>query len=59
MEGKPERIESIFNLMEYDNLTDAQHDLVISFETFYKNKGFLTERQMEILESIFKQAAEK
>ena len=44
--------------MEYDVITDAQHDLILSFERqFYKN-GFLSLRQYEILESIFKQAAE-
>lgn len=54
-----ERINHILQFMEYDNLTDAQHDLIISFEEFYNKNDFLTGKQMDILESIFKQAAEK
>jgi hypothetical protein len=45
--------------MEYDVLTDAQHDLVISFEDQFKSKGSLSDRQIEILEDIFQRAAEK
>lgn len=54
-----DRIEHIFKFMEYDELTGAQHDLVISFERHFKRCGFLSERQFEILESIFARAAER
>ncbi len=52
-----DRIKSIFLLMEYDELTDAQHDLVISFEDQFNRRGSLSERQAEILEDIFEKAA--
>lgn len=55
---KKERIKHIFQFMEYDTLTEGQENLVISFESFFINNGFLTEKQLEILENIFKQAAE-
>lgn len=54
-----ERIKHIFQFMEYDELTDAQHDLIISFEDQFKRKGRLTDRQAEILEDIFAKAAAK
>jgi len=50
------RAEHIFKFMEYDNLSDAQHDLIISFEEQFKRRGSLSERQMEILEDIFERA---
>ena len=59
MASKSDRIKCCFLLMEYDNLTDDQHALIVSFEEFYEKNGFLTEKQLQILESIFKQAAEK
>lgn len=59
MESKNERIDHIFQFMEYDNLTDDQLDLIIKYENYYKKNRYLTDRQMEVLESIFKQAAEK
>jgi hypothetical protein len=45
--------------MEYEVLTDAQHDLIISFESQFERAGKLSDRQYEILESIFEQAASK
>jgi predicted DNA binding protein len=54
-----DRIEHIFKFMEYDELTDAQMNLIVSFEDQFKKRGNLTARQLEILESIFEQAAEK
>lgn len=50
------RIEHIFKFMEYDALSDAQHDLVVSFETQFEKRGSLSERQSEILEDIFAKA---
>lgn len=54
-----ERIEHIFKFMEYDQLTDAQHSLVESFEEQFERRGSLSDRQIEILEDIFERAAEK
>lgn len=59
MRNDPERIEHIFLFMEYDYITDDQHDLVISFEEQFYEKGYLSNKQYEILEDIFRQAAEK
>ena len=54
-----DRIEHIFKFMEYDQLTDAQHDLIISFEDQFKRRGYLSDKQIDILEDIFRRAAEK
>jgi hypothetical protein len=51
------RIDHIFNYMEYDYLTDSQHDLLVSFEEQYDRKGSLSDDQYEILEDIFKKVA--
>jgi hypothetical protein len=58
MKNQHERIEHILKFMEWDNITDSQHDYVVSFEKQYKHKGYLTDRQMQVLESIFKQGNE-
>jgi NADH:ubiquinone oxidoreductase subunit E len=57
-EKQRDRAEHIFKFMEYDQLTDSQHDLVLKFETQFESKGWLSDRQIEIMEDIFKQAAE-
>jgi hypothetical protein len=44
--------------MEWDMLSDAQHDLIVSFEDQFNHKGSLSDRQIEILEDIFRRAAE-
>ena len=54
-----DKIEMMFRLMEYDELSEAQHNLIESFEEQFKNRGHLTARQGEILEDIFDQAAGK
>lgn len=54
-----ERIRHIFKFMEYDELTDSQMNLVVSFEKQFQRSGRLSDRQIEILEDIFQQAAEK
>ena len=54
-----DRIELIFNLMEYDSLTDAEHSLVLSFSNRWTIKKYLSERQIKVLEDIFKQASER
>ena len=54
-----DRIKMMFKLMEYDYLTERQHNLIISFEKQFLRYGRLSELQLETLESIFEQAAEK
>lgn len=53
-----DKTKMMFDLMEYDYLTDAQHDLVISFNEQFEKRGILSDRQFEILEDIFKRASE-
>ena len=53
-----DKIEMMFSLMEYDCLSDSQHDLVLSFSKQFDNRGNLSDRQFEILSDIFKRAAE-
>lgn len=59
MSDQSEYIEMMFKLMEYDNLTDSQHDYVCSFERHYMNSGKLSDGQVGVLEDIFQKAAEK
>ena len=54
-----DRIKHIFKFMEYDYISDAQHSLIVSYEKQFNEKGWLSRRQMEILEDIFEKAAEK
>lgn len=46
------RIKHLIKYMEYDYLTDAEHDLVVSFEEQFENKGALSYKQLQILEQI-------
>ena len=59
MADKAERIRMLFQLMKYDALSDAQHDLIVSFEDQFKRRGVLSDRQFEILWDIYQRAAEK
>jgi hypothetical protein len=45
--------------MEYDQLTERQHDFIISLERQYKQWGRLSLKQYEALEDIFKYASER
>jgi hypothetical protein len=45
--------------MEYDHLSEKQHDLVIKFEEWFNRFKSLSDAQYEVLESIFEQAASK
>jgi hypothetical protein len=54
-----DRIEHIFNYMEWDHLTERQLEMIISFEKQFTQFRRLSPRQIETLEDIFKQAAEK
>lgn len=55
--NESDRIEHIFQFMEYDELSEKQLDLVESFESQFEKYGSLSDRQYEILEDIFDQAA--
>lgn len=59
MANKRERIECCFKLMEYDNLSEEQHNIIISLEEQYLKNNKLSEKQIELLESIFRRAAER
>ena len=59
MSTQEERIKHCLKYMEWDVLSDAQHDLIVSFEEQFNKRGFLSDKQMEILEDIFAKAAEK
>lgn len=52
----PDRIAHIFEFMEWDNITNAQHDLLISFQEQFERRRDLSDRQVEVLESIFREA---
>ena len=54
-----DKIEMMFQLMEYDYLTDEQHKLIVSFESQYNNRGLLSDRQFEILRDLFEKASSK
>ena len=51
-------IEIMFELMEYDYLTEPQEDLIVSLEEQFNRNGYLSEKQQDILSDIFKRAAE-
>ena len=51
------RIDHIFQFFEYDQLSDDEHSLIVSFEEQYLRRGTLSERQIEILEDIFQKVA--
>lgn len=55
---KSDRVEHILKFMEWNAISDRQHQLVISFEDQFRRRGVLSERQLEILEDIFRRAAE-
>ncbi len=59
MTDRKDRIKHIFQFMEYEELSEKRLDLIISFEKQYKNQSSLSEKQYDILEDIFKQAAGK
>jgi hypothetical protein len=56
---RADRIAHCFKYMEWEEVTDGQMTYLESFEKQFKRNGDLTDRQCEILESVFEQAAEK
>ena len=59
MSERRSTIDMMFKFMEYDNLTEGEHDLVISFEEQWRSRGHLSERQEEILTDIFRRGNER
>ena len=53
-----DRIQHIFNFMEWDYLSDRQLDLIINLENQWKKHGGLSQAQFDMLEDIFARAAE-
>ena len=59
MTTQKDRVPHILKFMEYDQLSDNEHEWVCKFEKTFDRQGYLSDRAMEILEDIFKRAAEK
>jgi len=49
------RFQHIFKFIEWDKVTDWEQEFLESVEKQFKHKGFLSEKQEEILERIYKQ----
>lgn len=56
--AEAKRIEHIFKYIDLEMLTDSQEQLIISFGAQWTQKRWLSERQIEILEDIFRRANE-
>jgi len=54
-----DRVEHIFKFLEYDKLTDWEDNFVVSVSGQFERSGFLSKKQLEILERIFKQSEER
>lgn len=59
MSKRFERIKILFQLMEWDYITDDQHRLLESFESQFEKRGDLSDKQLEIMESINQQANDR
>ena len=53
------RIKHIFQFMDYDFISEAEHNLVISFEEQFLKSNSLSKKQTDILETIFKRSSER
>ena len=49
------RFKMIMKFMEWDKLTDWEHDFIESVEKQFKQKGYLSEKQEEVLERIYRE----
>lgn len=56
---RTDRIAHCLKYMEWDGVTDGQMIYVESYEKQFERNGDLTDRQCEVLESIFEQAAQR
>jgi hypothetical protein len=57
--SNPERIKHIFQFINFDGLTGAQKNFVISLKEQFLDRGKLSYNQMKILEDIYRRAAVK
>jgi len=55
----PDRVRTIFLLMEYDELTDWESNFVVDIEDKFNKGRTLTEPQYDKLEEVFERAAER
>jgi len=51
-EEQKDRVEECFDYLDDDMLTDSQFELIESFKEWYFEHGFLTDKQLEVLDSI-------
>ncbi len=49
-----DRITHIFKFIDWEQLTDWEQEFMESVEGQYKAKGHLSEKQMEVMERIYK-----
>jgi hypothetical protein len=54
-----DRIEHIFKFIEYPDLTEWELNFVESVETQFGEKQFLSDKQINRLEIIFKESTER
>ena len=52
------RFKHIMGYMDFDLLTDWEQEFIESIEYQFKNLGYLTERQEDVLEKIFRKQNE-
>ena len=53
------RFEHIMGYLDFDMLTDWEEQFVMSIEGQFKSRGYLTERQGDVLEKIFRKQNEE
>ena len=49
-----ERFKMIIEMLDFDKLSDWEEEFLISVEEQFKTKNYLSERQEEIVEQIFR-----
>lgn len=53
------QIKQCFETIDYDMLSDEQHNLIVSFEEQFNHRGYLSKRQQGVLQSVYRQALAK
>jgi len=54
-----DRVEHILSYVQWDVLTERELDLMGSFEAQFQRNGNLSDRQLEVMESIFSKSNER
>ncbi len=57
-EHSPKRVGHILKYIDLDTLSDAQERLVLSIAQQFERNGRISDRQLEVLEDIYRQANE-